>query len=420
MRPADRNSKHVLLVGNSALYFILHRIGLARALVARGHRVGALLPAPVSGEHRTTIADAGIAIHEYPYKPAGMNPLVELRTLFALWHIYRDLQPDIVHHLTVKPALYGGVVSRWLGIETRIQSIMGLGFLFNATNLMPRVARTLLSPAFRYALGGRRSILTLENPDDCERLRAQGALGSNDWPTVEILPGSGVDPKDYDPEAKPEDPPIVAFTGRLTKPKGIVEFVEAARLVRAKYPASRIVVCGGVVTTGNPAAVSEAELRAWVREEAIEWWGHRDDMPSVMSRAAVVVLPSYHGEGLPRALLEAAAAARPIITTDTEGCREIGRNGVNGLLVPVGDAAALAEAILLLLNDPEMRARMGREGRRIVEQEFSLDIVIRRTLAIYDRLIDELAIAAAGVSASTLHQSQRAAGGNANPPSETK
>jgi glycosyltransferase involved in cell wall biosynthesis len=161
------------------------------------------------------------------------------------------------------------------------------------------------------------------------------------------------------------------------------------------------VVCGGLVV-GNPAAVSEADLRAWVGEGAIEWWGHRDDMPSVLGRAGVVVLPSYHGEGLPRALLEAAAAARPIITTDTEGCREIGRNGVNGLLVPVRDAAALAEAILRLLNDPELRARMGREGRRIVEQEFSLEIVIRRTLELYDRIFDDSTVAAAGASVSAL------------------
>lgn len=388
MPPADHDPARVLFVGNSALYFIIHRIGLARALVARGYLVGALLPAPVSVEHRATIGETGIAIHEYPFKPAGMNPLVEVRTLIALWRYYRDLKPDIIHHLTLKPALYGGAVSRWLGIEARIQSIMGLGFLFNTAHLVPRAVRTLLSPAFRYALGGRQSILTLENADDYERLRAQGCLGNNLWPRVEILPGSGVDLNDFDPDAKPEEPPIVAFAGRLTRAKGIVEFAKAARLVRAKYPASRFVVCGGIVTD-NPAAISEVELRGWVEEGAIEWWGQRDDMPSVMSRAGVVVLPSYGGEGLPRALLEAAAASRPIITTDTEGCREIGRNGVNGLLVPVGDATALAEAILRLLNDPELRAQMGREGRRIVEQEFSLEIVIRRTLEIYDRMLDK-------------------------------
>src|SRR5262249_7303997 len=162
------------------------------------------------------------------------------------------------------------------------------------------------------------SILTLENSNDHERLLAHGSISSNDWPKVEILPGSGVDPNDYDPDAKPEEPPIVLFAGRLTRSKGIVEFVEAARVVRAKYPVSRFVVCGGTVA-GNPAAVSEADLSAWVGDGAIEWWGHRDDMPSVLGRASIVVLPSHHGEGLPRALLEAAAGARPIITTDTEG-----------------------------------------------------------------------------------------------------
>lgn len=340
------------------------------------------------------------------------------RRLFSLWRLYRDLQPDIVHHLTVKPTLYGGAVSRRLGTEMRIQLLEGLGFLFNSTNLLSRAVRTVLSPAFRYSLGGRQSILTLENSDDCKRLRAHGSLRSNVWPRVEILPGSGVDPNDYDPDAKPEEPPIIAFVGRLFRSKGIVEFAEAARRVRAKYPVSRFVVCGGIIA-GNQAAVSEADLRAWIGKGAIEWWGHRDDMLSVMSRASIVVLPSHHGEGLPRALLEAAAAARPIITTDTEGCREIGRNGVNGLLVPPRDAAALAESIFRLLNDRELRARMGREGRRIVEREFSQGIVIRRTLEVYDRILDESTVAA-DASTSALRRRERATGGDANPSKATE
>jgi glycosyltransferase involved in cell wall biosynthesis len=128
-------------------------------------------------------------------------------------------------------------------------------------------------------------------------------------------------------------------------------------------------------------------MRAWVEEGVIEWWGHRDDMPSVLARASIVALPSHHGEGIPRALLEAAATARPIVTTDSEGCREIGRNGINALLVPVCDTKALAEAILRLLNEPELRVRLGREGRRIVTEEFSLEIVIRKTLDLYDQVL---------------------------------
>ena len=386
MRTAERKAAHVLFVGNSARYFLSHRIGLARALVLRGYRVGALLPAPVSNEDRTKIAARGISIHEYPYKPAGMNPLVELRTLVALRRFYRDLRPDIIQHLTIKPVLYGGALSRWIGTKTRIQSIMGLGFLFNSPDLLTRALRKVLAPAFRYALGGPGSILTLQNPDDCERLRATSSLGKGDWPRIEIVPGSGVDSGEYNPEAKPDEPPIVLFAGRLIKSKGIVEFAEAARLVRAKYPVSRFVVCGNLVSD-HPAAVSEADMRAWVEEGVIEWWGHRDDMPSVLGSASVVVLPSRHGEGLPRALLEAAATARPIVTTDSEGCREIGRDGINALIVPVCNSKALAEAILRLLNDPELRVRLGREGRRIVMEEFSLEVVIHKTLYLYDQML---------------------------------
>jgi len=315
-----------------------------------------------------------------------MNPLVELRTLVALRRFYRDLRPDIIQHLTIKPVLYGGALSRWIGTKTRIQSIMGLGFLFNSPDLLTRALRKVLAPAFRYALGGPGSILTLQNPDDCERLRATSSLGKGDWPRIEIVPGSGVDSGEYNPEAKPDEPPIVLFAGRLIKSKGIVEFAEAARLVRAKYPVSRFVVCGNLVSD-HPAAVSESDMRAWVEEGVIEWWGHRDDMPSVLGSASVVVLPSHHGEGLPRALLEAAATARPIVTTDSEGCREIGRDGINAVIFPVCNSKALAEAILRLLNDPELRVRLGREGRRIVMEEFSLEVVIHKTLYLYDQML---------------------------------
>jgi glycosyltransferase involved in cell wall biosynthesis len=393
MRVPDRKPAHVLFLGNSTLYFISHRISLARALAARGFSVSSVLPAPVSDEHRNTIAAAGIAIHEYPYKPTGMNPLVEVRSIIALRRLYRDLKPDVVHHLTLKPSLYGGAVSRWLGTETRIQSIMGLGYLFNATDLLPRVLRTVLSPVFRYAFGGRGSIITLQNADDLGRLAAVGAIRAGQWPRVEIIPGSGVDPDDYDPAAKPEEPPIVLFAGRLTKSKGVVEFAEAARLLRSRYAAARFVLCGAIVD-GHPAAVSETDVRAWVDDGAIEWWGYRDDMPAIMTRSRIVVLPSHHGEGLPRALLEAAAAARAIITTDTEGCREIGRHGVNGLLVPVGDAHALRDAVSRLLGDPSETARMGKEGRRIVEAEFSLHIVINKMLELYDTMLSDREVTA--------------------------
>ena len=374
----------VLFVGNSTLYFLLHRLTLARALVRRGFRVAVLLPEPISEKDRASIAVQGIEVHEYPYQPTGTNPLVELRSLMALVRHFRRLKPDVTHHLTLKPALYGGIVARVIGIDRRVNAITGLGYLFHSSDGKARLLRRMLVPAFRYAFGGRGSIVTVENTDDLSQLRMAHAIGTSEWPRGEVLPGSGVDPADYDPGATPDQPPIVLFAGRLLRAKGFVEFVEAARRVKRELPATRFVVCGGLVP-GNPDAVSEREVRAGAAEGVVEWWGNRDDISAILGRTSIVVLPSYR-EGLPRILLEAAAAGRPIVSTDTEGCREICRNGMNGFLVPVRDTATLAEAILRLLNNPKLGVRMGREGRKIVEREYSLEIVIHRTLALYDRM----------------------------------
>jgi len=311
-----------------------------------------------------------------------MNLLAELQSVIAIIRLYRRLKPDIVHHLTLKPVLYGGIAGRVVGVPKRIHAIMGLGHLFNGTEVGPRLLRRLLAPSFRYALGGPGSILTVENADNIRQLRAVGAIASSNRTAIEVLPGSGVEPKAYDPDALRDDPPIVLFAGRLTRAKGIVDFVEAARQVRSERPAVRFVICGGI-TEGSPGAIPEAETRAWVGEGTIEWWGYRSDMPAILGRASLVVLPSLH-EGLPRVLLEAAAAARVIVATEIPGCREIVRDGVNGFLVPPRSPDSLARAIGRLLDHPEMSARMGREGRRIVEREFALPVVIERTLALYN------------------------------------
>jgi glycosyltransferase involved in cell wall biosynthesis len=305
--------------------------------------------------------------------------------------LYRMFKPDIVHHLTVKPVLYGGIVARLARVPVRVHAFMGLGHLFNANDLSTRVLRGVLWPLFRFAIGGRGSVVIVQNSDDASVIgKALG--GDENSRRVRLIKGSGVEPSQFDPAAVPEDPPLVLFAGRLLKTKGLVEFVEAAHLVRQSQPEVRFIICGKPYEH-NPAAIDEAQVRSWAAQGVVEWWGHREDMPAILGRSTMVVLPSWYGEGVPRILIEAAAAGRPIITTDSPGCREIARDRVNGVLVPCGDSVALASAVERLLGDPEERCRMGREGRRIVEGEFSLEQVIVETFAVYEQMLAERSMA---------------------------
>lgn len=376
--------RNILFVGNSAEYFLSHRLELAKALLQLGHKVTAILPGPVNPAVQQAITGVGLAVEEMPYHPAGMNPFRDGRTLWSLWRHFRRQRPDVVHLLTIKPILLGGIAARLAGVSARIHSVLGLGHLFYAQSWRVRLVRWLLRPCFRFAFGGEDGRIIVQNAEDGHTLVREGYIGGSDTGRLHLVRGSGVDLADYQPEAKPEDPPIVLFAGRLTRAKGLPEFVAAARALRGKYPQVRFVVCGGVFQ-GNPGALDEAQMKNWEREGVIEWWGRRDDLPAVLARCCLLVQPSWYGEGVPRILIEAAAAGRAAITTDIPGCRDIVQDGGNGLLVPPRDAVALAAAIGRLLDDAELRRTMGAAGR-VLAAEFALDKVIAQTMRVYDEL----------------------------------
>ncbi|HEU5408884.1 MAG TPA: glycosyltransferase family 4 protein, partial [Nitrospira sp.] len=200
-----------------------------------------------------------------------------------------------------------------------------------------------------------------------------------------VIPGTGVDTDRFRPMSDERGEPIILLPCRMLWDKGVGEFLESARLVRRQKPGVRFVLVGRC-DEDNPASIQSKQLHQWQEEGVIEWWGHRSDMPAILGNAAVVVLPSYR-EGLPVSLLEAGACGKPIIATDVPGCREVVRHRVNGLLIPPKNAVALADAIVLLLEQPELRHELGRRGREIVVKEFSSTIVIRQTLALYDELL---------------------------------
>jgi glycosyltransferase involved in cell wall biosynthesis len=296
--------------------------------------------------------------------------------------MYRKMKPDLVHHVTIKPVIYGSLAARITGVKAVVNAITGLGFSFSddgSAGILRPLAKTL----YRLVLGFPRSCAVFQNPDD-----------RDDFVRMKLIPlaqtalirGSGVDCSRFRVTAPKEGAPIVIFAGRMLWDKGVGIFIEASRILRATHPDARFVLVGAV-DPANPATVSTEQIQDWTAEKAVEWWGERTDMPDVLSGACIVALPSTHREGLPKVLLEAAASGRPLVASDVPGCREIVRHEVNGLLVPPRDSQALASAFRRLLESPELRDKFGRAGREIVEQEFSQEIIVRQTLDLYHRMM---------------------------------
>jgi glycosyltransferase involved in cell wall biosynthesis len=257
-----------------------------------------------------------------------------------------------------------------------------LGYVFMARGFRAFLQRALVGRVYALALGHFNQVVIFQNPDDRDTLMLSTGLPVG---KVALIRGSGVDLAHYVSTPLPTGVPVVVFPARLLSDKGVFEFVGAARLLRDKGVEARFVIAG-LLDAANPTSVTQAQLDDWTSEGVIENWGYRNDMPLVLSSASVVVLPSYR-EGLPKALLEAAACGRAVVTTDVPGCRDAIDPGSTGLLVPVREVAPLAQAIEQLLLNPAQREAMGLAGRLLAEREFDVNAVVDKHLAIYQRLL---------------------------------
>ncbi len=373
-------SPRILFVVNVEWYFWSHRRSLARAVRDSGCSV--TVAAGVERNYRRAIESDGFRFIPLSLQRHSIEPISQLAYIWEVAHLYRKENPDLVHHITIKPVLYGSLAAKFTRIPAVINTIPGLGFMFLGTGPSGRIRRQVATIGYRIALSGERTRVIFQNPDDRELFVNQRIVPAE---KTFVIRGSGVDPRCFVPGAEPNGTPIVLLASRLLYDKGVGELVEAAQVLRRQGTACRFVLVGAP-DPGNPNSVSQNELEKWQSAGIIEWWGLRDDMPSVVQQSSIVALPSYR-EGVPRILIEAAASGRPIIATDVPGCREIVKHGENGLLVPLRDAQAIADAITLLLKDPQLRARMGARGREIALAGFTEEHVIRQTLAVYHDLL---------------------------------
>jgi len=374
----------ILLFANTEWYLYNFRLSLAMALRDAGHEV--LLVSP-PGPYGEKLQALGFRWLPAPMQRLSLNPLRELALLWWLYRLLRNEQVDLVHGFTIKCVVYGALVARLAGVPARVSAVAGMGYVFISDSAKARLLRPLVRLLMRAALDGRNARLILQNPDDVA-LFEQARLVSPQ--RIRLIPGSGVNCQRFVPRAAelPAGEFRVVLPARLLWDKGLAEYVQAARLLRAEGRAL-VFQLAGEPDAGNPASVPAATVQGWVAEGLIQWLGHVDDMPALFQSVNAVILPSYR-EGLPKGLIEAGACALPLVTTDVPGCREVVEDGVNGLLVPVKDAAALAAALARLQDDPDLCARLGHAARAKALAEFDERIVIARTLDVYRELLGEV------------------------------
>lgn len=378
-----------MFVVNVAWFFLSHRLPLARAALATGLRVHLVSDLEEESEARE-VQKHGIVFHRISVTRSGLNPLSEVNTVRALRRVLQQVRPDIVHNVSPKPVIYGTRVARTLQTRGIVNAISGFGHVYGS-RAGRTILRALLDRAYAGAFRPRNVRIIVQNDADrTEVLRLCPAAGAR----IHLLRGSGVDLDEFRPTPEPAGTtPTVLLPARLLREKGIREFAAAAAELRRRGIVARFLVAGRL-DPANRDALSAQEMAELASASGLQWLGDCRDMPRCLSDANLVCLPTYYREGVPKVLLEACAAGRAIVTTDTPGCRDVVRAGENGVLVPPRDAWALAAAVEQLLDDRELRARMGRAGRLRAEREFGIEVVVRSHLELYRELLEARTAAA--------------------------
>jgi glycosyltransferase involved in cell wall biosynthesis len=369
----------ILLVANTDWYLFNFRLSLAEYLRAQGYEVGLVSPV---GEYSSKLTEAGFDWHPWHVGRQTTAPWSEAVSLFKLTRIYLKYKPDLVHHFTAKPVLYGSISARLARVKFVVNAITGLGYLFLREEAKARLLRRVVKYFFHLGLNRGQGAVIFENETDRQFFISEGLVNAERTCLIE---GVGVDPERFHPHPEPEGYPIVILPARMLWDKGVGVLVEAARALKQEGVQARFVLVGEP-DPGNPASIDDQTIQEWVEEKLVEWWGWQQDMSKVYSASSIVVLPSF-GEGVPTVLLEAAASGRAIVTTDVPGCRDVVEHGVNGLLAPPHDEQALAQALGELIANPDMRVKMGAAGRQRVLERYTNSKINAATEGLYKKLL---------------------------------
>jgi len=376
----------LLFVTANDQYFCSHRLSLAIAAQKAGFIVAV---ATQINHHKNLIEAYGIKIFNLRFlHRSSMQPLKEIAALYELFTIYRDFKPNIVHHVAMKPVMYGALMAKCCRVPKTINALTGLGYLFTSANntkqsfmqnYKRKIIRYIVCKLFAYLLNDKNSKTIFQNPDDIQTLLHHGCINVKQ---AVLIRGSGVDPTIFRPVAfKTTFPVHCIFAARMLWDKGVGELIEAIRIIKQHNKDAQFYFYG-TPDLANPASIPESSLIAWQKQGLIVWQGYQADMINAYKDAHIAILPSYR-EGLPKFLLEAASCGLPLIATDVAGCREIVHDGKNGFLVPLQDVNTLAEKILILINNEALRISMGQHSRWLVETQFADTIIHKTILELY-------------------------------------
>jgi glycosyltransferase involved in cell wall biosynthesis len=371
----------LLFVCNTVPFFISHRLALAIKAKELGFEVHV---ASVSCDEAEILEENGFDFHHLNISRSGQNLVREFCTFLSMLKLFRRIKPDIVHLITIKPVIYGGIAARLAGVTAVVSAVSGLGTVFLATSTLARIRRRFVVALYRLAFGSSRSIVIFQNPDDRKVLLDLKVVKAEQ---CRLIRGSGVNLATYPVCLEPDGDPIVVFAARLLRDKGVMEFVQAAAVLKNRG-LSVVMRLIGSTDSGNPTSVGRKDLDEWLVQGLVEVHGHSLNIAKEYANSNIVCLPSYR-EGLPKSLVEAAACGRAVVTTDVPGCRDAITPGVTGLTVPVKDAVALADAIQTLILDSELRNSMGQAGRALAEEAFTIEMIVEQHMDIYRDLIEQ-------------------------------
>ena len=367
----------IILVANTDWYLFNFRRSLAEFLRANGHEITLVSP---DGPFVDNIHQAGFRWLKWPVGRNSAGPS-ELLAIGWLAKLYRQERPDLVHHFTVKPVLYGSIAARLTKVPRVVNAVTGLGYVFLQNTLRARLIRRVVLVFYRLAFQASRQAVIFENRYDRQFFEQLHLISPGRSTLIE---GVGVDTNTFVPSPEPDGIPVAVLPARMLWDKGVGIAAEAARQLKKENIPLRMVLVGPT-DPGNPANIPESTLQTWVREGIVEWWGFQKDMQAVYRSANIVILPSF-GEGIPTVLLEAGASGRAIIASDVPGCRDVVRDGETGLLIPPKDSAMLAKALYQLASNPSLRAKLSTAGRAQVLNRFSKEIINRQTMEVYASL----------------------------------
>jgi glycosyltransferase involved in cell wall biosynthesis len=373
-----RKAKILFLV-NVDWFFLSHRLPVAIAAAERGFEVHV---ATTITDKAHIIEESGFILHEVGISRGKTNLLSNLRTFLDIIKILRTVQPKIVHLVTIKPILLGGIAARLVNVQGVIAAISGLGYIFIDQGFFASCRRFFVRALYKFSLSHKNLKIICQNLSDLDEMQRTTKLPDS---TFSIIDGSGVSLNKFQYSPDTHKIPQIMMASRMLKDKGVIEFAYAASILKKNNIAANFILVGEP-DPDNPSSVSRSQIQDWEQKGILEYWGHKDNMEDVLSQASIVVLPSYR-EGFPKVLIEAAACGRAIVTTDVAGCRDAIYNGVTGVLVPVKDGPALAEAISTLVKKPETYIKMGIEGRKMAEERFDENKVIDQHLSLYNELL---------------------------------